>query len=100
MPNVLDKGKLGGVKAKHKESVPVKETFQGQTVWDRVVEVFEIEDDPKTNKAYARARDTDDPLHPRKQVTALHIPSLTSPEAAVRAAIVQEQRNGAKAEEN
>ncbi len=91
--------RLHGVKAKHAKSVPVKEVFNGQTVWDGVVEVFDLKGHPKANKAYAWAHDTDDPLHPKRHVTVLHIPPVTSPELAVRAAIVQEYRNG-KREEN
>jgi hypothetical protein len=88
--------RLHGVKAKHKESVPVKETFQGQTVWDGIVEVFEIKGHPKADKAYAWAHDTDDPLRPKRQVTVLHIPPVVSPETAVRAAIVQEYKSHAE----
>jgi hypothetical protein len=92
--------KLHGAKAKHAKSVPVKETFQGQTVWDGVVEVFNLKGHPKAKKAYAWAHDTDDPLHPKRHVTVLHIPPVTSPELAVRAAIVQEYKEHGKREEN
>ena len=34
--------KLHGVKATHRESVPVKETWKGETVWDGIVEVFDL----------------------------------------------------------
>lgn len=91
--------RLHGVKATHIESVPVKETFQGQIVWLGTVEVFKLKGHPKTDKAYAWAHDTDDPMHPKRQVTVLHIPPVTSPELAVKAAIVQEYRNE-KREEN
>ncbi len=40
---------LHGAKATYLESVPVKETFQGQTVWDGVVEVFSLKGHPKTD---------------------------------------------------
>jgi hypothetical protein len=90
--------RLHGAKAKHARSVPVKEVFNGQTVWDGVVEVFDLKGHPKANKAYAWAHDTDDPLHPKRHVTVLHIPPVTSPEMAVRAAIVQEFRNGKRQE--
>ena len=33
---------LHGVKATHLKSVPVKEAFNGQTVWDGIVEVFHL----------------------------------------------------------
>ncbi len=31
-----------GVEATHRESVPVKEVFQGKTVWEGIVEVFDL----------------------------------------------------------
>ena len=88
---------LHGAKASYRESVPVKEVFQGQTVWDGVVEVFDLHGHPKTHRAYAWSHDTDDPKHPRRHVTVLHIPPAVSPETAVRVAIVQEYRNAASA---
>jgi hypothetical protein len=92
--------KLHGAKAQHVKSVPVKEVFQGQTVWDGVVEVFNLKGHPKAKKAYAWAHDTDDPLHPKQQVTVLHIPPVTSPELAVRAVIVKEYKEREQREEN
>lgn len=83
---------LYDVESRHLESVSVKETFQGKTVWDGAVEVFELIGHPKASKAYAWAHDTDDPKHPRRHVTVLHIHPITSARDAVRAAIVQEFR--------
>lgn len=82
--------RLHGAEATHVETVPVKETFQGKTVWDGDVEVFKLHDHPKANRVYAWAHDTDDPLNPRRHVTVLHIPPVVSPLTAVQAAIVQE----------
>jgi hypothetical protein len=91
--------RLHGVESKHVESVPVKETFQGKTVWEGVVEVFELHDHPKAARAYAWSHGTDGKK--RKHVTVLHVGSITSAAAAVRAVIVQEFRNlGAEAEES
>ncbi len=84
--------RLHGVEAKHIESVPVKEKFEGKTVWEGIVEVFELIGHPKAPKVYVWAHDTDDPKQPRKHVTVLHIPPVTSALLAVRAAIVQEFR--------
>src|SRR5580692_7239513 len=42
-----------GAGATHVESVPVKEVFQGKTVWDGIVEVFDLVGHPKTHRAYA-----------------------------------------------
>jgi len=85
--------KLHGVKARHIESVPVKETYQGRTVWDGMVEVFELIDHPKASRVYAWAHDTDDPKKPRQHITVLHVHPVTSAREAVRAAIVQEFRS-------
>ena len=92
--------RLHGVESKHVESVPVKETFQGKTVWEGVVEVFELVGHPKAPKVYAWAHDTDDPKQPKRHVTVLHIHPVTSPILAVRAAIVQEFRSLEPTEES
>ncbi len=84
---------LHGVESKHVESVPVKEVFQGRTVWEGVVEVFELIGHPKAPKVYVWAHDTDNPKQPRRHVTVLHVHPITSPLLAVRASIVQEFRN-------
>jgi hypothetical protein len=85
--------RLHGTDAKHVESVPVKEMFQGKTVWDGIVEVFELRGHPTASKLYAWTHDTDDPEKPRRHVTVLHSHPITSPVLAVRAAIVQEFRS-------
>ena len=92
--------RLHGVESKYVESVSVKETFQGKTVWEGIVEVFELVGHPKAQKVYAWAHDTDDPKHPRRHVTVLHIAPILSAEAAVKAAIVQEFRSLEPTEEN
>src|SRR5271163_596695 len=81
---------LHGGQATHRESVPVKETFNGQTVWDGMVEVFHLKGHPKTDTVYAWLHDTGKKVHP---VTVLHIHPALTPVAAVRAFIVQEFRN-------
>ena len=84
---------LHGSKATHRESVPVKETWKGETIWDGVVEVFELQGHPKTHRAYAWSHDTDDPKNPKRHVTVLHIPPVVSPKTAVQAAIMQEMKS-------
>ena len=86
--------RLHGVESRHLESVPIKETFQGRTVWEGIVEVFELIGHPKAAKVYAWAHDTDDPKRPRRHVTVLHIAPVDSPIAAVRASIVRDYRLG------
>jgi len=84
--------RLHGVESRHVESVPIKETFQGKTVWEGIVEVFDIKNHPKASRLYAWAYETDNPKKP-KHVTVLHIGPITSPLLAVRAAIVEEFKN-------
>jgi len=85
--------RLHGAESTHVESVPVKETFRGQTVWDGVVEVFDLHGHPTVSRVYAWAHDTDDPNAPRRHVTVLHSHPIESARQAVQAAIVQEFRN-------
>ncbi len=90
--------KLHGAKATHHASVPVKEVFNGETVWDGIVEVFHLEGHPSANTAYAWFHDTGDPDKPTQHVTVLHIPPVVSPLTAVRAFIVHNFRNNADAQ--
>jgi hypothetical protein len=92
--------RLHGVESKHIESVAVKEVFEGKTIWEGVVEVFDLKVHPKTDRVYAWSHDTDDPNKPKRHVTVLHIHPVTSPILAVRAAIVQEFRSLEPTEEN
>ena len=88
---------LHGVESRHVESVPIKETFQGKTVWEGVVEVFELIGHPKAPKAYAWAHEANGAK--KRHVTVLHLDSVTSPILAVRAAIIQEFREHGSASE-
>jgi hypothetical protein len=85
--------KLHGVEATHRESVPVKETWQGRTVWDGIVEVFDIKGHSKTNTAYGWLHDTGDPANPIQHVTVLHIHPALTPLAAVRAFVMKGIQN-------
>ena len=82
--------KLHGAESKHLESVSVKETFQGKTVWEGVVEVFELIGHPKASRAYAWAHDGERPKE--SSVAVLHVAPITSAAEAVRAALIQEFR--------
>jgi hypothetical protein len=84
--------RLHGVDATHSESVPVKEVFDGRTVWEGIVEVFHLTGHPKTDTVYAWLHDTGDPEKPFRPVTVLRIHPALSPVDAVRAFIVQEFR--------
>jgi hypothetical protein len=73
------------------QSVPVKETFEGKAVLDGVVHVFTIHGHPKANKAYAWSSPIEG-SDKRRFFAVLHVPPVTSPVEAVRAAIVAESR--------
>lgn len=85
--------RLHGAEATHVESVAVKETFKGQTVWEGIVEVFDLVGHPTAHRVYAWANDTSDTERPRQHVTVLHLHPVKSAQDAVRAAIVQEFRS-------
>jgi hypothetical protein len=70
-------------------SVFVKLTFAGSTLWEGVVHVFDLAGHPKANQAYAWA-------HPIagtdrwELFSMLHVPPITSAAEAVRAAVMAE----------
>jgi hypothetical protein len=71
------------------ESIPVKETFKGQTVWEGVVQVFELIDHPTAKKCYSWSYIVDD-SGKRKFVAVLEDGPVKSPLDAVKAFIVSE----------
>jgi hypothetical protein len=72
------------------EAVPIIETFQGQTVWEGTVQVSDLEGHPAVTRCYAWSHETDEGK--LRHVAVLHERPVDSPQAAVRAAIVQERR--------
>ena len=72
------------------ETVPVTEEFQGRTVWEGDVEVFELHDHPKASRIYAWGYSDED--EPRRYVTVFEMLPVTSPELAVTASIVRDYR--------
>jgi len=74
------------------QSVPVKETFGGNTVWEGIVHVFKINGHPKAHQAYAWSSPIEG-SDKRRFFAVLHLPPITSPVEAVRAATIAEQRS-------
>jgi len=72
--------------------VPVRETFQGNKVWDGMVHVFKLEGHPKATRVFAWSYERPDGK--RRFFAVLDIPPIMSPVDAVRAAIVAEARAG------
>ena len=81
---------LHGAEATHLESVFVRETWQGATVWEGDVEVFALAGHPTATRAYAWSHVTTGDR--RRFVAVLHAPPVDSPVAAVLAAIGAEYR--------
>lgn len=73
------------------ESVPVKETFEGQTVWEGTVQVFDLVRHRTAKRCYAWSYETGEGGK-RRFIAVLHQEPVDSPQAAVRAAIVQDSR--------
>lgn len=81
-----------GGKATYVQSVPIKETHGGETVWEGTVAVFDLADHPKAKRAYTWSYPTKEGR--RMFFTVLHVPPITGPRDAVRAAIVAEGKGG------
>jgi hypothetical protein len=75
------------------ESVPVREEFQGETVWEGPVHVFDLAGKSTAIRAYAFVIEN----NTGKRIAAvLHQAPEDSPQAAVRAAIVAGHRSKMK----
>jgi hypothetical protein len=75
--------------AKYVESVDVVEKFEGKTVWDGVVEVFDLSGHAQASRCYAWTFKEDGQ---QRYVTVLELPPVTSPATAVQAAIASGQQ--------
>lgn len=80
---------LHGCKATWIESVPVKDVFEGETVWEGVVQVFDLIDHPKAKRCYAWSHGLEGSKK-RRFFAVLHQGTVDSPEKAVKAMIINE----------
>lgn len=80
-----------GGKAVFVESVPVVETFNGKTVWDGTVAIFDLVGNARSTRAYAWSSPIEGSAN-RRFYAVLHMGGIRSPQDAVRAAIVAEHR--------
>ena len=76
---------LHGCEATFVESVKVREMFQGATVWEGEVQVFDLTGLPLVSRCYAWSHATEGER--RRFYAVLHAPPVDSPSAAVRASI-------------
>src|SRR5437763_6309950 len=84
--------KMHGGTATLAQSVPIRETFEGKTVWEGVVHVFDLAGHPTATRAYAWSSPIEGSTK-RRFFAVLHQPPVDSPQAAVRAAIVAEHKS-------
>ena len=79
---------LHGADSTWRESVPVSETFQGKTVWEGTVELFDLRNHPKAKRCYAWS--DHDPAN--EQISAvLELPPVKSANDAVKVHIVRKR---------
>lgn len=70
-----------------RESVHIKEVFQGETLWNGDVEVFDLNGHPKAKRAYGWSHPESKDGKGERFVTVLSIPPVGSPETAVKMSI-------------
>jgi hypothetical protein len=76
-------------RAEYVESVPIREEFSSEVVWEGVIEVFNITGNSKAKRCYAWSY----LLGPETQfITVLEIPPVDSPVTALRASITAPPR--------
>ena len=79
-----------GCESLHVESVPVKEVFEDQTIWEGTVEVFDLTGHLQAKRAYAWSyRDGNQ----SKTMAVLEIPPVNSPGSAVKVTIGSKARS-------
>ena len=75
-----------------RETHPVHEIFNGQTVWQGEVEVFDLNGHPKAKRAYAWSHREGDKDEGERFVAVLELPPVNSPVTAVRASIMADRQ--------
>jgi len=87
--------KLHACEATYVETVPVVEEFQGETIWQGDVEVFDFVGHPKAKRGYGWGYVTTDSGE-RRYFTVLELSPVDSPQTAVKIAIASEIKNARK----
>lgn len=80
---------LHGLRSEWIESVPIRETFKGELVWEGEVQVFAIEH-PQATRCYAWSHESG-PNGRRKFFAVLGVPPIDSALKAVQASIASGQ---------
>jgi hypothetical protein len=83
--------RLHNCKATHIEDVAVIEKFGDKTVWEGIVHVFKIEGNEKADLCYAWSSPIEGSTK-RRYYAVLKMPPVDSPEKAVRASIIKDNK--------
>lgn len=87
---------LHNCSATWRESVPVREIFNGKTIWQGNVEVFDLAGHPKAKRAYGWSHPEGDDNKGERFVAVLEIPPVVSAETAVKISIVSDVKHSKK----
>jgi hypothetical protein len=79
-----------------RESVPVTEIFQGKTLWQGEVEVFDLTGHPKAKRCYGWSHPENANGTGERFVTVLEIPPVYSAQTAVKISIVSDIKKRGK----
>jgi hypothetical protein len=71
--------------------VPVREAFQGQTLWQGDVEVFELTGHPKAGRCYGWTYG-----EPEEFMTILELPPVTDAQSAVKVGVAYQIKKARK----
>lgn len=82
---------LHNCKAEHVASVPITETFRGQTVWQGNVETFALTGHPKAKRCYGWSYD-----EPEQFITILELPPVKSAQDAVKVGVSYQVKKARK----
>ena len=66
----------------HRQTVQVHESFQGKTVWQGDVEVFDLNGHPKAKRCYGWSYG-----EPEEFITILELPPVTDAQSAVKVGV-------------
>jgi hypothetical protein len=77
-----------------RESVPVTEIFQGKTIWQGEVEVFDLSGHPKAKRCYGWSHPENSDGIGERFVAVLEIPPVDSAQTAVKMAIYSDIKKG------
>ena len=78
----------------YSKTVLVHEVFNGETVWQEDVEVFDLMGHPKAKRAYAWSHLDGDKDERNRFVAVLEIPPVVLADSAVRVQIVKDVNHG------